>query len=298
MLIRRRLPRYHCLLGALLVAALLSTASYAAADGVTETRGGARAKANGKNTKPPKMGTGGSSSGGGASKNANVPKNEYQKRWNRYRDEAAKNTARNDESAREFEECINGPGTTVCNQTVSAYVDPPGGGQAGGAPDARPALPPRTLAYMAVADLRLAAPTPSIGPAPDRNRWKMAAVGYPLWLAADGDLNPATVSDSVLDVSVSLDPRLVKVVFDMGDGERVTCTDLSRRWTPAVEPGAESPTCGHTYTEPSLPKGDYTVTATSVWAIDWTVNGATGTLPFNNSATAQLPVGELQVLVR
>ena len=277
---------------------LLATQT-AFADGVIGTRDGARAKADGKQSKPPVQGSkGGSSSGGGTSKNTYVPKAEYEQRWNEYKDDAAKNTARNDENARQFEECINTPGTTLCSQNVSAYEGPFNYRQAGNPPEARPALPPRTLAYMAVAELRLTAPIPTIGPSPDANRWKMAAVGYPLWLAADGDLDPATVSDSVLDVSVSLNPRLVKVVFDMGDGERVTCTDLSRRWTPAVEPGAESPTCGHTYTKPSLPKGDYPVTATSVWAIDWTVNGATGTLPFSNSATTQLPVGELQVLVR
>ena len=281
---------------AALAVPIMLTSQPAVAD-VVNTRHGARAKADGKRTQPSVEGSkSGSSNEGGSSKNFYAPEGEYEQRWNKYKDDAAKNTARNDELAREFEECMRTVG--VCSRTMVEYQDPPADRVAGGAPQARPTLPPRTLAYMALADLRLTAPTPTIEPSPDRNRWKMAAVGYPLWLAADGDLDPPTVSDSVLDVSVSLNPRLVKVVFDMGDGERVTCTDLSRRWTPAVEPGAKSPTCGHTYTKPSLPEGDYPVTATSIWAIDWTVNGATGTLPFSNSATTQLPVGELQVLVR
>lgn len=285
----------RCIWAGLVVCLMTTQAAWA--DDVVGTRWGARAKANGKRTNPPAEGSkGGSSSNGGGSKNIEVPKGEYDQRWNKYQDDAANTTARNDELARQFEECLRTKG--VCNQTRVDYQQPFNYRPAGDPPAARPTLPPRTLAYMAVADLRLTAPTPTIGPSPDRNRWRMAAVGYPLWLAAHGDLDPPTVSDSVLDVSVSLNPRLAKVVFDMGDGERVTCTDLSRRWTPAVEPGAKSPTCGHIYTRPSLPKGDYTVTATSVWAIDWAVNGATGTLPFSNSATTQLPVGELQVLVR
>ena len=279
------------------VALLTAAPTQALADGVNETRWGAVAKAKAKRTQPSAQGSnGGSSTGGGTSTDTSAPKSDDDQRWNKYRDDAADTTARNDQLAGEFEECMRTVG--VCRQMTVGYADLPADLQARDAAAARPALPPRTLAYMAVADLRLTAPTPMIGPSPDSNRWKMAAVGYPLWLAADGDLDPPSVSDSVLDVSVSLNPRLVKVVFAMGDGERVTCTDLSRRWTPAVEPGTESPTCGHTYTEPSLPRGDYTVTATSVWAIDWTVNGATGTLPFSNSATTQLPVGELQVLVR
>ena len=56
--------------------------------------------------------------------------------------------------------------------------------------------------------------------------------------------------------------------------------------------------CGYAYSNPSLPNGSYTVTANAVWAIDWSINGATGSIPFYQSASSQIPVGELQVLVR
>lgn len=161
-----------------------------------------------------------------------------------------------------------------------------------------PALSPQEAAYVATARLRLTAPTPGIGPSPDLNRWKIAAVGYPLWLWADGTLNPAPVSDSVAGLAVSLNAHLVKVVFDMGDGHKVTCTDLTRRWTNFVTPGAPSAVCGYAYPKPSLPQGSYTVTANAVWAIDWQINGTTGTIPFYQSATTTIPVGELQVLTR
>ena len=165
-------------------------------------------------------------------------------------------------------------------------------------PAAAPAPDPQVVAYQAVAQLQLAAPRPMVGPPPDINRWKMAAVGYPLWLWAEGDLDPPAVTDTVAGLSVALDARLVKVRYDMGDGHTVVCTDVSRRWSRSVSPGAASPACGHRYERPSLPKGKYTISAEAEWAVDWQINGAGGTLPFFQSASTMLPVGELQVLVR
>ena len=148
-----------------------------------------------------------------------------------------------------------------------------------------------------MARLHLTAPKPMIGPPPEINEWKMAAVGYPMWLWAEGNLNPPPVSDTVYDLTVSLDARLVKVTFDMGDGHRQTCADVLHRWVRGTTPGAPSPGCGHTYTKPSLPKGKYTITGYSEWAVDWSVNGVGGTIPMYQQASTSLPVGELQVLV-
>ena len=159
-----------------------------------------------------------------------------------------------------------------------------------------PQISPQQAATVAVAQLRLTPPKPVIGPSPDINEWKIAAVGYPYWLWADGNLDPAPVSTTVADLTVSLDAHLESTTFDLGDGTRVTCTDLSARWSPAVEPAAPSPACGHTYSEPSLPKGKYTITAYSTWAVDWSVNGVGGTIPLYQQASTTLPVGELQVL--
>ena len=125
----------------------------------------------------------------------------------------------------------------------------------------------------------------------------MAAVGYPMWLWAEGNLNSAPVSDTVYDLTVSLDAHLVKVTFDLGDGHRQTCSDVTHRWVRGTTPGAPSPACGYTYTKPSLPQGKYTITAYSEWAVDWSVNGVGGSIPMYQQASTSLPVGELQVLV-
>ena len=169
-----------------------------------------------------------------------------------------------------------------------------------GAPgSARPRvrLSPEQVAYVAVARIRLVAPRPGIGPPPSINEWKMAAVGYPLWLWADGVTDPPAVSDSVFGLFVSLDPRVQRVDFLMGDGRVVTCPGAGVRWGRWVEPGTPS-SCGYRYRRPSLPGGTYTVTARTHWAIHWNANGVRGTIPYVQTSSTQLPVGELQVLVR
>jgi len=97
---------------------------------------------------------------------------------------------------------------------------------------------------------------------------------------------------------VSLDARVSKIVFDMGDGTTVTCPGTGQKWHRRVPAAQKSPVCGHVYQKPSLPQGKYTVTATTHWSVAWTVTGTSGVIPFVQSSTVTLPVGELQVLVR
>jgi hypothetical protein len=153
-------------------------------------------------------------------------------------------------------------------------------------------------AAIAVARLQLPKIAPGIGPPPDINPWNMAAVGYPLWLWADGPTDIGPISDSVAGLSVSLDAEVSSLTFRMGDGHTVTCAGSGHPWTTAVQPGTESPNCGYTYARPSLPDNKYTVAAIANWAVTWTSNGQSGVINVPVVDTAVLPVGELQVLVR
>jgi hypothetical protein len=153
-------------------------------------------------------------------------------------------------------------------------------------------------AAIAVARLQLPKIAPGIGPPPDINPWNMAAVGYPLWLWADGPTHVGPISDSVAGLSVSLDAEVSSLTFRMGDGHTVTCAGSGHPWTTAVQPGTESPTCGYTYAKPSLPDNTYTVAAIANWAVTWTSNGQSGVISVPVVDTTELPVGELQVLVR
>ena len=159
-------------------------------------------------------------------------------------------------------------------------------------------MTPGQAGAIAVARLHIPLNPPSVGPDPKVNRWKMAAVGYPLWVWAEGPTHVGPVSDSVGGLSVSLDAELTKTVFRMGDGKTITCRGGGTPYTKGVSPGTPSPDCGYRYEQPSLPKGDYTVTAISYWAVTWTINGTSGLITVPRQASAPLPVGEIQVLVR
>ena len=158
-------------------------------------------------------------------------------------------------------------------------------------------ITPEQAAYMAVAQLQLPTTPPAVGPDPSKNKWHMAAVGYPLWLWADGPTHVGPVTNNVANLSVSLDARVSKTLFKMGDGHSTTCRGGGTPYESWVTPGAKSPTCGYTYEKPSLPRGKYTVTAVTYWAVTWRVGGATGVINMPQQATTQVPVGELQAIV-
>lgn len=178
--------------------------------------------------------------------------------------------------------------TTMAGNTAG------GAGGAGGAP----LITPGQAGALAAARLKIPTVAPGIGPPSDLNRWKMAAVGYPLWLWADGPTQIGPVSDSVAGLSVSLRAEVTSLTFRMGDGKVVTCQGTGDKWSKAVAPGTKAPSCGHTYIKPSLPKSNYTVAALTEWAVTWTANGQSGVINVPAVQTAELPVGELQVLVR
>lgn len=167
-----------------------------------------------------------------------------------------------------------------------------------GAPAAAPQISPQDAARQAVAYLPLQPGKPTVGPPPTLNKWKMAAVGYPLWIWAEGNLDPAPVTRSVSGISVSLDASLAKIVYDLGDGTTITCGPGTPWRKGSVPAGTPSPDCGHTYAKPSLPKGSYTITATTHWSVAWTAGGQSGTIPFTQTSSTTLPVGEVQTLVR
>jgi len=151
------------------------------------------------------------------------------------------------------------------------------------------------LARTLIVKLQLPDPTPRFGPDPSVNEWKMAAVGYPLWLWTDG---PTVVSSRVRAYGITFTLRAdwLSTTFDMGDGHQVTCS-RTLVYPGDTTPGRKSPACGYTYLTSSLPQGNYTVTATTNWRINWSALGQSGSLPGTHSGQWSLPVGELNALV-
>jgi hypothetical protein len=192
-----------------------------------------------------------------------------------------------------YNRCILSANPAGCGRMPTAPTPPQFGAETFSQP-----ITAGQAAAIAVARLQLPTIAPGIGPSPDLNPWSMAAVGYPLWLWADGPTHVGPVSDSVAGLSVSLEAEVSSLTFRMGDGHSVTCAGSGHPWTAAVEPGTDSPTCGYSYSQPSLPEGPYTVAATANWAVTWTSNGQSGVINVPAVDSTELPVGELQVLVR
>ena len=146
-----------------------------------------------------------------------------------------------------------------------------------------------------VSSMELPLPTPLVGPDPSVNEWHMAVVGYPLWLWTD---NPESMSSTVTGngITITMRARRGATTFDMGDGKKVSCSKMTP-YPARVKPATPSPTCGYAYGWPSLPQGNYTVTASSRWVVDWSALGFEGSIPVTVSAQRALPVGELHALV-
>ncbi|GAB2863726.1 hypothetical protein [Nocardioides pacificus] len=161
---------------------------------------------------------------------------------------------------------------------------------------------PEDLARRAIASMDLDPVKIGIVPEPGQDR--VGLVGLPVWMwvedPTDDTFGPITASASEGPVSVSATARVSSIVWDMGDGTKVTCTG---RGTPYADHYGkqDSPTCGHRYEQMSddKPHGAYPVTATSHWVVEWTGGGQSGSIEFDLT-TAPLPIriGEAQALTQ
>jgi hypothetical protein len=120
------------------------------------------------------------------------------------------------------------------------------------------------------------------------------AVGMPVWLWAE-DPGPGVGSKLVKSAElrgypISIEVSLSKIVYDMGNGDTVTC-GLGTEPV-AVHKPRQSPTCPYSYME----KGRYTVSADTVFEIEWSsTGGRQGVFPFTLTRSGVYNVGEIQV---
>ena len=159
-----------------------------------------------------------------------------------------------------------------------------------------PKITPAEAAATAIARVRFTSASPGAGPNRGINKLPFdVAVGYPVWLWAEGGTTAArTATDEVGGRSVRLTVGFDRVTWDMGDGSRLLTCGVGTKWGPASKTGATSPTCGYSYER----MGEYTITATTHWRIDWVVDGVSGSQEYALAQRRSWSVGELQVLVR
>ncbi len=168
-----------------------------------------------------------------------------------------------------------------------------------GAPAAPPPPNPAVVAQVAITNMNLKPVT--IGIVPENTPGKIGVVGAPtwMWVADPGEstTGPLTRSATVGGVTVQAVATLDRIVWDMGDGNRVTCNGAG---TPYYDAAGlrSSPDCGYTYTQPSdrKPGLAYTVTATSYWTVNWQGGGGAGVIPQVLGNQTQIQIGELQVI--
>lgn len=177
--------------------------------------------------------------------------------------------------------CV-GPGGVVTGGTVVPLSGPP----------PRVASPAEAAA-RAINLLGLTGPDIGIVPKPGSLG---GLVGLPVWLwtrVTPTTWGPNSATASLPGVSVTARANASKIVWSMGDGHSITCTNPGMAYAD-VYGKQPSPRCGYTYSTP----GRYIVTGTTYWHVTWAGGGQTGALDVQRSSSAQIVIGELQVLVQ
>ncbi|MBQ1018952.1 hypothetical protein KBX71_13915 [Micromonospora sp. D93] len=181
-------------------------------------------------------------------------------------------------------------GGDLGTQVMVTLADPPPGF---GAPPDPEELARRALASISLlpAPLRMA-PRKSIGP---------GLVGLPVWMWAARSTSyfgPLTASASDRGVTVSIEAKVNRIVWDMGNGDEVPCETAGTPYdSKGNRAGETSPDCG--YDKGYQKAGTYRVTATTHWKVTWHGGGESGEiLVTRNSGNVPIQINELQVVTR
>lgn len=154
---------------------------------------------------------------------------------------------------------------------------------------------PEELARAAVETMNLRAIDVGIVPEPIPGR--VGIIGLPTYMWVQNPTSstwgPITRTATSGPWSVTATARVERIDWDMGDGTVVTCTTVGTPYHDSYQ-DLPSPDCGHTYTE----DGRYTVTARSYWVIEWAGLGQSGTLNMDFANSAEVTMGEVQVIVQ
>lgn len=162
--------------------------------------------------------------------------------------------------------------------------------------DAAAAPDPRILAQTAIDRMDLQAIR--IGSFPhtvEKSSMSLGVVGWNVWMWVDGatvtTYGPVNKSASAGGYTVTATAQVTEVVWDMGNGDTVTC-GKGTPYPATVDKDPVSPDCGYRYTH----DGRYRITATTHWNISWSGIGQSGVIPMELIATGNVAIAEIQVL--
>lgn len=159
---------------------------------------------------------------------------------------------------------------------------------------------PAALAEQAADRVPIPAPGLGINPSPESG----AVVFVDTWLWVDpAAWRPVSAQAAAggLTVTATASPR--RVVWDMGNGDQITCDGPGTPYDPSRSAAEQSTDCSYTYRHSSARAegGAYTVTATVVWQVTWAVAGGAGGGDLgaaSRSQSVRVPVKEIQAVNR
>ncbi len=162
---------------------------------------------------------------------------------------------------------------------------------------------PEELARRALASIDLLPPNVAVAP---RKRVGPGLVGLPVWMWASPDppgrprhyFGPQYADAEDRGLRVEIEARVDRVVWDMGNGDQVTCYGPGTKYESTSQlAGKPSPDCGY---DNGYPKADtYQVQATTHWTVTWRGGGEIGVFPVTRTSnTVTIQINELQVVTQ
>ena len=143
---------------------------------------------------------------------------------------------------------------------------------------------------------RLHMAPPQIGMSPPAGKPSIVGIYDWLWIAKTPvSWGPQSVTAAVSGASVTATAAAIRVVWDMGNGDSVTCVTSGTAWV-AGDPGNAPSDCSYVYRH----RGSFRVTATTTFQVGWVGTGlaanAIGATQIRLSSSVPLMVHELQAL--
>lgn len=139
----------------------------------------------------------------------------------------------------------------------------------------REAVDPMVLAEQAAERVAIPEPSANLNPSPAQNQ--IVNLATLLWIDP-AQWQPVTTSASAAGVTANVAARPLRVEWDMGNGDTVTCEGPGTPYNPSTPDVTPDGACLYTYRRSSAtaPSGAFTVTATAVWEVSLEAEGAPG----------------------
>lgn len=142
------------------------------------------------------------------------------------------------------------------------------------------------VAQMASEQLNLDLPDIGLSPPVGSDQ----IVGIPTWFWVNNLWSSSSASASLSGVTATVTATPVNVVFDTGDGTTLTClSPVIYDKTRSVD--QQQTNCSHTYIRP----GNYTITATISWDVNWSASTGEGASLGSTTRTAEISVHVVEV---